>query len=57
MFSPEALLGQECPEFAEHQGFERLVGGDELGGVVAVDAPVHVGNQFQREVVDAREAR
>ena len=48
---------RECPEFAEHQGFERLVGGDELGGVVAVDAPVHVGNQFQREVVDAREAR
>ena len=48
---------RESPQFAQIQGFSGLVGGDELGGIIAVDTPVHVRDQIQRQVIDARETR
>ena len=46
---------REGPQFAQLQRLDGLVGGDELGGVVAVDTTVHVGDQLQRQVIDAGE--
>ncbi len=48
---------RKSPQFAQFQRFSSLVGGDELGGIVAVDTAIHVRDQFQREVIDAGETR
>jgi hypothetical protein len=47
---------REGPQLAQLQGLDGLVSGDELGGVVAVDAAIHVRDQFQCQVVDAGKA-
>ncbi len=44
---------REGPQFAQLQGLDGLVGGNELGGVVGVHTAVHVGDQLQGQIVDA----
>ena len=46
----------KSPQFAQLQGFNGLVGGDELGHVIAVDPTVHVGNQLQRQIINTRKS-
>ena len=44
------------PQFAQLQGFNGLIGGDELGHIIAVDPTVHVGNQLQRQIINTRKS-
>ena len=47
---------RKSPQFPQPQRFHPLIGNDELGGIVFVDAAIHVRNQLQRDVIDAGEA-
>jgi len=47
---------RKSPQFAQFERLGGLIGGDELGSVVAVDAAIHMGDEFQRQVVDARKS-